>query len=284
MSLTSLEGCEYGPVDLPVESGGIADLIVATGDEPGRWSGYAPPYLASVALFTVAPRLLADPVVVPFTRSLIHAEQSFKWYRALEVGDEVSVTGRVGTVRARGPVHLVAFDLEARGGGGPWLEARSVFLLSDEAAVAAEEKAEPEALERGDNDKAAPLELPAAGEPVEAMARSASRADLVRYAGATRDWNPIHWDHDSARRAGLPGIVVHGLLMVAWLIQAGARYHDGPAPLVQMRARFRRPLHPGDQAVVGGKVQSVGGDHAALDLSVASDGEALLSSSVWVTR
>ena len=92
------------------------------------------------------------------------------------------------TVRARGSVFLVTFDVETQGEAGPWLEARSLFLLSDEAAAEAEEKAEPDPLERGSNDAPAHLGLPAVGDPVEAMTRSASRADLVRYAGATREY------------------------------------------------------------------------------------------------
>jgi len=284
VSLTGLEGRSYGPVALPVESGAVADLVAATGDEPGRWSGHAPPSFASVALFAVAPRFLADPAVVPFTRSLIHTDQGFAWHRAIEVGETLNVTGRVGAIRARGAVHLVTFDLDALGDGGPWLEARSIFLLSDEAAAEAEEKTEPEPGESGTNEAAQPLALPAAGEPVPAMARSASRTDLIRYAGATRDWNPIHWDHEVARRAGLPGVVVHGLLMTAWLMQAGARYKEGPAPLEEMRARFRRPLHPGAEATVAGKVKSIGDDYAVLDLAVAAEGEALVTATMRVTR
>jgi acyl dehydratase len=284
VSLASLEGHSYGPVSLPVEAGAVADLVAATGGDPARWVAHAPPYFAAMALFAVSSRLLADPVVVPFTRSLIHTEQSFVWRRALDIGDELSVIGRVDTVRARDSLHLVSFDLRAPGREGPWLEARSVFLLSDEAAAADEERPEPGPLERGENSEPSLLPMPAATAPVDVMARSASRSDLVRYAGATRDWNPIHWDHEAARRAGFPGIVVHGLVMAAWLIQAGSRYQEGPWPLQEMRVRFRRPLHPGMQAAVAGTVKSIDEDSAMLDLAIVAEGAALVTASVRVTR
>jgi acyl dehydratase len=60
----------------------------------------------------------------------------------------------------------------------------------------------------------------------------------------TRDWNPIHWDHDAAVEAGLPGVVVHGLLQMAWAFQAASEMRPGPAPLASGRARFRSPLFP----------------------------------------
>ncbi|MEX1043240.1 MAG: MaoC/PaaZ C-terminal domain-containing protein [Acidimicrobiia bacterium] len=76
-------------------------------------------------------------------------------------------------------------------------------------------------------------------EPAELGCFSASRSDLVRYAGASRDWNPIHWDHAAAVAAGLPGVVVHGLLQSAWVIEASVRLGIEPA---SARFRYRRPL------------------------------------------
>ena len=72
--------------------------------------------------------------------------------------------------------------------------------------------------------------------------------------------------------------------MTAWLIQTAARLAPGPVPLTEMRARFRRPLHPGAPAAVDGKVKSVDENHAVLDLAVAADGETLVAASVRVTR
>ncbi|NIP92489.1 MAG: hypothetical protein GWO24_03050, partial [Akkermansiaceae bacterium] len=66
-------------------------------------------------------------------------------------------------------------------------------------------------------------DLPETGSEIAPLLKSASRADLVRYAGITRDFNPIHWDHEAAVEAGLPGVIVHGLLMASWVTQAAGR-------------------------------------------------------------
>ena len=85
--------------------------------------------------------------------------------------------------------------------------------------------------ERGINEIPVEQPLPAVGSPLPPLAKSASRGDLLRYAAATGDWNPIHWDHEAAVSAGLPGIVAHGLLMAAWVVQAAARHAHGDMPL-----------------------------------------------------
>jgi len=95
----------------------------------------------------------------------------------------------------------------------------------------------------------------------------------VRYAGATRDWNPIHWDHDAAVSAGLPGIIAHGLLMAAWVAQAAGRVRPGPSPLASLRLRFRQPLRPAVQAEVTAEVKAAD----ALICIIRSNGTDLVS-------
>ncbi|MEX1043860.1 MAG: MaoC/PaaZ C-terminal domain-containing protein [Acidimicrobiia bacterium] len=89
---------------------------------------------------------------------------------------------------------------------------------------------------------------------------SASRSDLVRYAGASRDWNPIHWDHEAAVAAGLPGVVVHGLLQSAWVIEASVRLGTDP---MSARFRYRRPLGAAVEARLTGTRRETG---ASFDL------------------
>jgi acyl dehydratase len=112
---------------------------------------------------------------------------------------------------------------------------------------------------------------------------SASRADLVAYAAASGDLNPIHWDHGAARAAGLPGVIVHGLLMAAWVAGAAARHSEAPDPLRGMRLRFRRPLRPGVPAQVEGRVAGRDDAGADLALAVTAGGDALVTASARVT-
>jgi acyl dehydratase len=204
----------------------VNDFVQVTGDDPERWENAAPPGFMAALLFAVASDLLRQLA----DRSVIHGEQTFTWHRRIGIESEMDVTGKVSRVRARGEVDFVSFDVDVTDDLGPVAGATSLFLVSaleDRGEVT--ERTEPAPHEDGG---------PGDGQI------SASRADLVRYAAATRDWNPIHWDHDAAVSAGLPGVVAHGLLQAAWAIAAASRLGPGDAPLRSARIRFRNPLPP----------------------------------------
>lgn len=226
MDLSDLVGLTYGPHPLRVTGEAVSDFVAATGDDLDRWKGAAPPGFIAAALFAVAPELL-DQIA---DRSVIHGEQSFTWHRPLMVGSELAVTGTVTRARERGGVHFVAFEMEAGDDEGTVAMGNSLFLVSGETTAAeAEERPEPSHDDRGSPDE---------GQV------SASRADLVRYAAASGDWNAVHWDHEAAVSAGLPGVVVHGLLQAAWAFQAATGVRDGDHPVASGRVRFRTPLLP----------------------------------------
>jgi hypothetical protein len=191
----------------------------------------------------------------------------------------------VRRVRARGPLHLVSFKVEAGGSGGPWFLGEAEFVLSAEAAAASAEESEPPCEARAVCDPALPLDLPAPGEPLPSMRRSASRADLVRYAAATGDHNPIHTDHAAARAAGLPGVVVHGLLLASWFFQAAARFRPGTSPLQSAGVRFRRPLRPAVPVVAGGRWSWSNpefGPAPELEMALRQQGDEAALATAWV--
>lgn len=283
--LEQMRGQGFGPFSVEVTADRVAEFVGATGDDPVRWSAHAPPLFANVVLFSAAPALLEDSRVAPFTRSLIHSEQSYAWLRTLSIGERLEVIGTVTGVRRRGPLHLVGFEIAAASDRGEWLTGEATFLMAEEAAAESAEETEPPVGERPPVAPSTPTaSLPPAGGALEPLPCGASRIDLVRYAGATRDWNPIHWDHEAARSAGLPGIVVHGLLMAAWLGRAAARYGAGPAPLESMRVRFRRPLRPGVGASIVGSVAAVDPHGADLDLALEAARKRLVTARARVTR
>ena len=227
MDLAALAGTSYGPHPFHVSFGNVADFVDATDGDPSRWGNAAPPGFIAAALFVVAPDLLGQLS----DRSVIHGEQSFAWHRPIEIGSELSVTGDVSRVRERGGVHFVGFDLGVSDARGSIAAGSSLFLISGESnpGVAAEERSEPLPGDRGN--------------PVDGQI-AASRGDLIRYAAATRDWNPLHWDHASAVDAGLAGVVTHGLLQASWAFMAAADLVDGDRPLETAKVRFRNPLLP----------------------------------------
>jgi acyl dehydratase len=69
-----------------------------------------------------------------------------------------------------------------------------------------------------------------------------TRADLVRYAGASGDFNPIHWSDRAAREAGLPGVVAHGMLTMALAARLVTDWAGNPGAVVDCSVRFTRPI------------------------------------------
>jgi acyl dehydratase len=223
MYLGDLEGLAYGPVPWRVAPDAVADFVEITGDDARRWTEEAPPGFASAALFAVAPDLLAEL----YRNSVVHGEQAFAWRGPLTVGEIFDVSGVVTKVRERGGVHFITFEIRA----GDVLVGKSLFLASGEPVPGAQPDVERQEPPHDDH-----------GDLTEGHV-SASRADLIRYGAATRDWNPVHWDHGAGVAAGFPGVVVHGLLQAAWALRAFAATTD--APIASARFRFRNPLLPG---------------------------------------
>lgn len=257
--LTDLVGRSYGPFHLRTSVEKVEEFVVATGDDPERWEFHTPPGFAAVALFKSAPAFFEDEDAAEYAKTLVHVDQTFSWLKPVPQEVDLRVTGEVESVRHRGEMYFVTFTTRTENDAGEvFIEASSTFLMTD-GALPREKvtvEAEPAWDERADNEMPSPVALPAVGESLPPLQKSASRLDLIRYAGATRDWNPIHWDHNAAVTAGLPGIIAHGLLMAAWVAQAAGRVVDGPVPLTHMRLRFRQPLRPGAQAEVGVEVKA----------------------------
>jgi acyl dehydratase len=228
MNPADLETKTYGPRPWSVTSDSVSDFVDVTGDDLKRWSDSAPLGFAAAALFSVAPELLDEL----FDSSVIHGEQTFEWKRRLSIGSVLDVTGTVTRVRERGGVYFLTFEVVAKDHSEVVLTGKSLFLVSGEAIPGKRshiERPEPHHSYAGESG---------AGQ------MSASRADLVRYASATRDWNPVHWDHEAGVAAGFPGVVVHGLLQASWALRAAATGTESARPFTSARFRFRNPLLP----------------------------------------
>ncbi len=76
------------------------------------------------------------------------------------------------------------------------------------------------------------------GDQVAARTVHLTRADLVHYAGASGDRNPIHWSDVAAQDAGLPGVVAHGMLTMALTASLLADWVGDPAAVVEHGVRF----------------------------------------------
>ena len=87
-----------------------------------------------------------------------------------------------------------------------------------------------------------------------------NREEIARYAEASGDRNPIHLDDDFARRVGLPGVIVHGLLQMGILANVAVAAAGGdPARIRRLSTRFAGMVEPGDEVIFGGCWNEDGG-------------------------
>ncbi|GAB3689521.1 MaoC/PaaZ C-terminal domain-containing protein [Angustibacter aerolatus] len=80
------------------------------------------------------------------------------------------------------------------------------------------------------------------GDVLPAQAFEVTRADLVRYAGASGDLNTIHWNDRVAREVGLPGVIAHGMFTMATAVRVVVDWVGDPGAVVEYGVRFTKPL------------------------------------------
>src|SRR5215211_7840188 len=90
-----------------------------------------------------------------------------------------------------------------------------------------------------------------------------ARLALIRYAGASGDYNPIHTIDEEAQRAGLPGVIQHGMLTMAQMGLLLSPYLDRGF-VEEFQTRFVGMLFLGDKLRIGGKVARVQQDGAGV--------------------
>jgi acyl dehydratase len=109
-----------------------------------------------------------------------------------------------------------------------------------------------------------------------------TRADLIRYAGASGDFNPIHWSDRVATAVGLPGVIAHGMFTMALAGRAVTTWAGDPGSVVEYSVRFSKPVlvpddDSGAEVVVAGEIKSILDGVAHVDLTVTSAGEKVLA-------
>ncbi|MFF4184418.1 MaoC family dehydratase [Streptomyces sp. NPDC001691] len=128
-------------------------------------------------------------------------------------------------------------------------------------------------------------ELPAQSFPV-------SRATLVQYAGASGDFNPIHWNEKFAKEVGLPDVIAHGMFTMAAAVRVVTDWVGDPAAVTEYGVRFTKPVVvPNDETgaliEVSAKVAAKLDDEARtvrVDLTAMSAGQKVLGMSRAVVR
>lgn len=111
---------------------------------------------------------------------------------------------------------------------------------------------------------------------------SLDRNTLVRYAGASGDFNPIHYRDDVAAEVGLPGVLAHGMLTMGTAVQVVVDWVGDPGRVLDYQVRFTRPVvvDPRDGAAIEvvAKVGALDPEQGAarIDLAVSVAGQTVL--------
>jgi acyl dehydratase len=106
------------------------------------------------------------------------------------------------------------------------------------------------------------------GDTLPEVAETIERMDLVRYAGASGDFNPIHWNDEVARAVGLPGVIAH--MVTGWV--------GDPAAIKRLRVRFSTMIEPGQTLTAKGEVAEVDGNRVLVRFHAEDEkGEKVLS-------
>jgi len=120
------------------------------------------------------------------------------------------------------------------------------------------------------------------GRQLPAQSYVVTRADLIRYAGASGDFNPIHWSDRIAGSVGLPGVIAHGMYTLALAARAVSTWVDGDVARVRsFGARFTKPVvvpddDEGTVVEIGGVVTSVEDGLANLEVTATNAGQKVL--------
>ncbi|RZI94248.1 MAG: acyl dehydratase [Microbacterium sp.] len=100
-----------------------------------------------------------------------------------------------------------------------------------------------------------------------------TRESLVRYAGASGDFNPIHYRDDVAERVGLPGVLAHGMLTMGLAVETIVEWLGDSGRIVEYGVRFTRPVvvdaEEGAALTVVAKVGAVDDASVRIDLTVS---------------
>jgi acyl dehydratase len=128
-----------------------------------------------------------------------------------------------------------------------------------------------------------------AGDEIPARDFPISRFDLVRYAGASGDFNPIHWNERFAKSVGLPDVIAHGMYTMAVAVQLVTDWADDPGAVLEYGVRFTRPVvvpdPDGARLTVGGRVSGVREDGLLdVELTATVDGQTVLAKARAVVR
>jgi acyl dehydratase len=127
----------------------------------------------------------------------------------------------------------------------------------------------------------ASLERVAVGDRLPGLTVRFTRETLVRYAGASTDFNPIHYSNHYADQVGLPGVIAHGMLTMGSAVRLVTDWAGDPARVRSYFVRFTKPVvvpddADGTEVVFGGVVEAVDDALVTISIEATCDGVKVL--------
>ena len=113
------------------------------------------------------------------------------------------------------------------------------------------------------------------GDEITALVKHPTTEQLVRWAGASGDYVPIHYDKDIAQSVGLSGVIVHGILKLQFLTQMVTDWMGPEGTLKKISCRYKGMDYPGDTLTCKGKVTNkfIDGDEYCLECELSCENQ-----------
>ena len=101
-----------------------------------------------------------------------------------------------------------------------------------------------------------------------------TRDSLVRYAGASGDFNPIHYRDDIAKAVGLDGVLAHGMLTMGAAVQVAVDWIGDPGRVIDYGVRFTKPVfvdeRNGAVLTVSGKIGEIDAENSIVRIDITA--------------
>ena len=128
------------------------------------------------------------------------------------------------------------------------------------------------------------------GDALPSITARLQRVNLVMYAGASGDFNPIHWNETFAKAVGLPDVIAHGMLTMATAGRVVTDWVGDPGAVLEYGVRFTRPVVvPNDDQGATVEISGVVGEKrddgtVRVDLTAVFEGATVLGKAQAVVR
>ncbi len=288
---------EYEPATFEVEKSHITSFARAIGDDNLLWNDEAAARKSRYGGLIAPPtftRMIFNSLRPPGTEhyplpGTVQLDGGSRWryFEPIRPGDHITQFRKITDVYERhgsaGPLIFILgqcqfvnqFDETA-------VELSSVTIRHDPAGLGQDGRHATPADGRTADDLGAssaagnePLDWAAGvseGAEIGPFIKHTSTQDLVKYAGASRDFYEIHYDKDFALGVGLPSVIIHGALKAAYLGKLMTDWLGDPAALRSLQCQYRGMDFPSEAVICKGRIAR----------TYAEDGQSLADCEIWI--